>query len=53
MLDGKANDIPYERILATWHVKGCILELSNVRSSITDIGMLLIKSEKYMTSKKK
>lgn len=48
MLVEKAGDIPYERFMATWNIKGCVLELSNVRKSITDSGMLLIKSEKFL-----
>lgn len=52
MLAEKAGDIPYERFLATWKVKGCVLELSNVRTSLVDSGRLLIRSEKYITKEK-
>jgi hypothetical protein len=48
MLTEKAGDIPYEKILATWNVKGCVLELSNVRDNLVDSGRLLIKSDKYL-----
>jgi len=48
MLTEKAGDIPYEKILATWNVKGCVLELSNIRDSLVDSGRLLIKSGKYL-----
>jgi hypothetical protein len=48
MLTEKAGDIPYEKILATWNVKGCVLELSNIRDSLVDSGRLLIKSDKYL-----
>jgi hypothetical protein len=50
MLDAKPTDIPYEKFVATWNVKGCLLELSNVRESIVDSGRLLIRSEKYLKS---
>ena len=48
MLTEKAGDIPYEKILVTWNIKGCVLELSNVRDNLVDSGRLLIKSEKYL-----
>lgn len=48
MMAEKGGDIPYERFLATWNVKGCVLELSNVRSSLVDSGRLLIRSDKYL-----
>jgi hypothetical protein len=48
MLIEKAGDIPYEKILATWNIKGCVLELSNIRDSMVDSGRLLIKSDKYL-----
>ncbi len=48
MLTEKAGDIPYEKILATWNFKGCVLELSNIRESLVDSGRLLIKSDKYL-----
>lgn len=48
MLAEKATDLPYEKFLATWNIKGCKLELSNVRDSIVDKGRVLIKSEKYL-----
>jgi hypothetical protein len=48
MLAEKATDLPYEKFLATWNVKGCVLELSNVRDNIVDRGRVLIKSEKYL-----
>lgn len=48
MLAEKATDLPYEKFLTTWNVKGCVLELSNVRDSIVDKGRVLIKSEKYL-----
>jgi hypothetical protein len=48
MLAEKASDIPYEKFLATWSIKGCVLELSNIRDSLVDSGRLLIKSDKYL-----
>jgi len=48
MLAEKATDLPYEKFLVTWNIKGCVLELSNVRDSIVDSGRVLIKSEKYL-----
>lgn len=48
MLAEKATDLPYEKFQATWNIKGCVLELSNVRDSIVDRGRVLIKSEKYL-----
>lgn len=48
MLTEKAGDIPYEKFLATWNIKGCVLELSNIRDSLVDSGRLLIKSDKYL-----
>jgi hypothetical protein len=48
MLAEKATDLPYEKFQATWNIKGCVLELSNVRDSIVDSGRVLIKSEKYL-----
>jgi hypothetical protein len=48
MLTEKAGDIPYEKFLATWNIKGCVLELSNVRDNLVDSGRLLIKSDKYL-----
>ncbi|MBM4270989.1 MAG: hypothetical protein FJ139_02340 [Deltaproteobacteria bacterium] len=48
MMTEKAGDIPYERFLATWNVKSCVLELSNVRDSLVDSGRLLIRSDRYL-----
>jgi hypothetical protein len=48
MLAERATDLPYEKFQATWNIKGCVLELSNVRDSIVDSGRVLIKSEKYL-----
>jgi hypothetical protein len=48
MLAEKATDLPYEKFLVTWNIKGCVLELTNVRDSIVDSGRVLIKSEKYL-----
>jgi len=48
MLAEKATDLPYEKFLVTWNIKGCVLELSNVRDNIVDSGRVLIKSEKYL-----
>jgi hypothetical protein len=48
MLQEKATDLPYEVFQATWNIKGCVLELSNVRDSIVDKGRVLIKSDKYL-----
>ncbi|MEI8172760.1 MAG: hypothetical protein WCH07_04650 [Deltaproteobacteria bacterium] len=48
MLAEKATDLPYEKFLVTWNIKGCVLELSNVRDNIVDSGRVLIKSAKYL-----
>ena len=48
MLAERATDLPYEKFQATWNIKGCVLELSNVRDNIVDSGRVLIKSEKYL-----
>ncbi|MDD5476362.1 MAG: hypothetical protein PHU03_07615, partial [Syntrophales bacterium] len=45
MLEGA---IPYEVYLKTWDVKGCLVQMSNIRTSELDPGRLLIKSAEYL-----